>query len=75
MKGKTDEEEYQMYEEVYRDKLGGQALLYVYYLDHKSFEKAEKILAEISAKKKWTDGFAKAESAVEDLAVLMDFFQ
>ena len=44
MKGKTDEEEYQMYEEVYRDKLGGQALLYVYYLDHKSFEKAEKIL-------------------------------
>ena len=31
-----------MYEEVYRDKLGGQALLYVYYLDHKSFEKAEK---------------------------------
>ena len=32
MKGKTDEEEYQMYEEVYRDKLGGQALLYVYYL-------------------------------------------
>ena len=44
MTGKTDEEEYQMYEEVYRDKLGGQALLYVYYLDHKSFEKAEKIL-------------------------------
>ena len=44
MKGKTDEEEYQMYEEVFRDKLGGEALLYVYYLDHKSFEKAEKIL-------------------------------
>ncbi len=44
MKGKTDEEEYQMYEEVYRDKLGGQALLYVYYLDHKRFEKAEAIL-------------------------------
>ncbi len=44
MTGITDEEEYQMYEEVYRDKLGGQALLYVYYLDHKSFEKAEKIL-------------------------------
>ena len=44
MTGKTDEEEYQMYEEVFRDKLGGQALLYVYYLDHKSFEKAEEIL-------------------------------
>ena len=44
MTGKTDEEEYQMYEEVYRDKLGGQALLYVYYLDHKRFEKAEAIL-------------------------------
>ena len=44
MTGKTDEEEYQMYEEVFRDKLGGEALLYVYYLDHKSFEKAEKIL-------------------------------
>ena len=42
--GITDEEEYQMYEEVFRDKLGGEALLYVYYLDHKSFEKAEKIL-------------------------------
>ena len=44
MTGKTDEEEYQMYEEVFRDKLGGEALLYVYYLDHKSFEKAEEIL-------------------------------
>ena len=44
MKGKTDEEEYQMYEEVFRDKLGGEALLYVYYLDHKRFEKAEAIL-------------------------------
>ena len=44
MTGKTDEEEYQMYEEVFRDKLGGEALLYVYYLDHKSFEKAEAIL-------------------------------
>ena len=32
MKGKTDEEEYQMYEEVFRNKLGGEALLYVYYL-------------------------------------------
>ena len=44
MTGKTDEEEYQMYEEVFRDKLGGEALLYVYYLDHKRFEKAESIL-------------------------------
>ena len=44
MIGKTDEEEYQMYEEVFRDKLGGEALLYVYYLDHKRFEKAEAIL-------------------------------
>ena len=44
MTGKTDEEEYRMYEKVFRDKLGGEALLYVYYLDHKSFEKAEKIL-------------------------------
>ena len=44
MIGKTDEEEYQMYEEVFRDKLGGEALLYVYYLDHKRFEKAEEIL-------------------------------
>ena len=43
MTGKTDEE-YQMYEEVFRDKLGGEALLYVYYLDHKRFEKAEAIL-------------------------------
>ncbi|TDG37997.1 peptide chain release factor 2 [Pedobacter changchengzhani] len=38
-------------------------------------KKAEKILAEISAKKKWTDGFGKANSGVEDLSVLMDFFQ
>ena len=44
MTGKTDEEEYQMYEEVFRDKLGGEALLYVYYLDHKRFEEAEAIL-------------------------------
>lgn len=44
MTGKTDEEEYQMYEEVFHDKLGGEALLYVYYLDHKRFEKAEAIL-------------------------------
>ncbi len=38
-------------------------------------KKAEKLLAEISTKKKWTDGFAKASSAVDDLSVLMDFFQ
>ena len=44
MTGKTDEEEYQMYEEVFREKIGGEALLFVYYLDHKSFEKAEEIL-------------------------------
>ena len=44
MTGKTDEEEYRMYEKVFRDKLGGEALLYVYYLEHKSFEKAEKKL-------------------------------
>ena len=44
MTGKTDEEEYRMYEKVFRDKLGGEALLYVYYLDHKRFEKAEAIL-------------------------------
>ena len=44
MTGKTDEEEYQMYEEVFRNKLGGEALLYVYYLDHNRFEKAESIL-------------------------------
>lgn len=42
--GKTDEEEYQMYEEIFRKRMGGQALFYVYYLDHKSFEKAEEIL-------------------------------
>ena len=56
MTGKTDEEEYQMYEEVFRDKLGGQALLYVHYLDHKRFEKAEEIL-EISAPHKEGSNF------------------
>ncbi len=44
MTGKTDEEEYQMYEEVFREKISGEALLFVYYLDHESFEKAEEIL-------------------------------
>lgn len=38
-------------------------------------KKAESILAAISSKKKWTDGFSKADSAVEDTAVLFDFFQ
>lgn len=44
MTGKTDEEEYQMYEEVFREKISGEALLFVNYLDHESFEKAEEIL-------------------------------
>jgi len=38
-------------------------------------KKAEKILAEISAKKKWTDGFNKTNNAVEDAVVMFDFFQ
>ncbi|MFD2583296.1 peptide chain release factor 2 [Pedobacter vanadiisoli] len=38
-------------------------------------KKAEKILAEISAKKKWTDGFNKTHNAVEDAVVMFDFFQ
>ncbi|RZL32201.1 MAG: peptide chain release factor 2 [Pedobacter sp.] len=38
-------------------------------------KKAEGILANISGKKKWTDGFNQASSAVEDTAVLYDFFQ
>ncbi|WP_231426805.1 peptide chain release factor 2 [Pedobacter sp. Leaf250] len=38
-------------------------------------KKAEKILAEISSKKKWTDGFSKTDSAVEDAAVMFEFFQ
>lgn len=38
-------------------------------------KKAEKILAEISSKKKWTDGFLKAEASVDDTVVLLDFFQ
>ena len=55
MTGKTDEEEYQMYEEVFRDKLGGEALLYVYYLDHKSFEKAEAILERTAPRNSGSD--------------------
>ncbi|WP_221236011.1 peptide chain release factor 2 [Pedobacter zeae] len=38
-------------------------------------KKAEKILAEISAKKKWTDGFNHTHNAVEDAVVMFDFFQ
>jgi len=38
-------------------------------------KKAEKILAEISSKKKWTDGFNQTHTAVEDAAVMFDFFQ
>lgn len=33
-----------MDEELFREKLGGEALFYVHCLDHKSFEKAEAIL-------------------------------
>ncbi len=38
-------------------------------------KKAEKILAEIAAKKKWTDGFEQASSAVEDTVVMFEFYQ
>ena len=38
-------------------------------------KKAESILATISGKKKWTDGFLTAQNAVDDTAVLYDFFQ
>lgn len=38
-------------------------------------KKAESILANISGKKKWTDGFFNAQSAVDDTSVLYDFFQ
>ena len=56
MTGKTDKEEYQMYEEIFQKRMGGQALFYVYYLDHKSFEKAEEIL-EISTSYKEGSNF------------------
>lgn len=55
MTGKTDEEEYQMYEEIFREELGGEALLFVHYLDHKSFEKAEVILERTSPKNGGSD--------------------
>lgn len=38
-------------------------------------KKAEKILAEISSKKKWTDGYENTSKAVDDLAVMFEFFQ
>lgn len=38
-------------------------------------KKAESILANISGKKKWVDGFLNAQAAVDDTAVLYDFFQ
>ncbi|WP_199118081.1 peptide chain release factor 2 [Pedobacter sp. ASV28] len=38
-------------------------------------KRAEQILAEISTKKKWTEGFAKANIAFEDTAVLYEFQQ
>jgi len=38
-------------------------------------KKAEKILAEISSKKKWTDGFNQTNNSVEDAAVMFEFFQ
>ncbi len=38
-------------------------------------KRAEQILAEISTKKKWTDGFAQATSVCEDAAVLYEFQQ
>ncbi|WP_113663652.1 peptide chain release factor 2 [Pedobacter nanyangensis] len=38
-------------------------------------KKAEQLLAQISTKKKWTEGFAQANAAYEDTAVLYDFQQ
>jgi peptide chain release factor 2 len=38
-------------------------------------KKAEKHIAEINAKKIWTDGWQKANAAVEDVEVLYEFFQ
>ncbi len=38
-------------------------------------KKAEKILADISVLKKWTDGWEETNSLVEDAAVMYDFFQ
>lgn len=38
-------------------------------------KRAEQILAEISTKKKWTDGFAQANAVYEDAVVLYEFQQ
>lgn len=38
-------------------------------------KKAEKHIAEINSKKIWTDGWQKANTAVEDLEVLFEFYQ
>ncbi|WP_410220198.1 peptide chain release factor 2 [Pedobacter sp.] len=38
-------------------------------------KRAEQILAEIAVKKKWTTGYAEANNALEDTAVLYDFMQ
>jgi peptide chain release factor 2 len=38
-------------------------------------KKAEKILAGISTKKKWTDGWDEANGSIEDTAVLYEFYQ
>ncbi|MET4081585.1 peptide chain release factor 2 [Pedobacter sp. UYP30] len=38
-------------------------------------KKAEKILADISVLKKWTDGWEETNALVEDAAVMHDFFQ
>ena len=38
-------------------------------------KKAEKILADISVLKKWTDGWEETNSLMEDAAVMYDFFQ
>ncbi|WP_343531237.1 peptide chain release factor 2 [Pedobacter sp.] len=38
-------------------------------------KKAEQLLAQISTKKKWTEGFAQASAAYDDTAVLYDFQQ
>ena len=38
-------------------------------------KKAEKHIAEINAKKIWTDGWQKANAGVEDVEVLYEFFQ
>lgn len=60
MTGKTDEEEYRMYEEVFRDEMGGQALLFIYYLDKENYQRAEEIL-QSSAPRRGGSGLSDAE--------------